>query len=163
MSRVRAGGRQYRWILVLALIAMPARLFATILLTFQSVPGGVSIVGAGTGIGVLSFGTVSAFETLGAGVSRTNNPSDYRVSTQFGVRTVKVLGASTSYTLQARLQSSSAVTWLVDGVTMSTSPAVVATLQPYGSTLSHTLTFVVPHTLAAGAISSTFEVTAIAN
>ena len=107
---------------------------------------------------------MSAFEPLNAGVNRTVGASSYTISTRFGVRTTHLLGLlSPSYTLQARLQSASALAWQVDGVTMSTGAATIATSQPYATVVPHTLAFVVPFSQAAGAVTTVFEVTAIAN
>lgn len=152
------------WIVTAVLIAVPVHVFGdTILLTFSAVPGGVPIIGDGTDIGILNYGTVSAFEPLAAGVNRTVGGSDYTISTQFGVRVVRVLGTTATYTLQARLQTAQPITWRVDGVTITTTPAVVSTAQPYGSILAHTLAFVVPFSQPSGAVNATFEVTAVAN
>jgi hypothetical protein len=137
------------WILALGFVIFPAPLFALISLSFQSVPGYVSLTGAGT--------------PIASGVTRTVGASDYTISTAFGVRVIKIISLSSNYTLQARLQSAHALTWKVDGVTMSTTAATVATLQPYATTLTHTLDFVVPFSYAAGAVTTVFEVTAIAN
>ena len=157
--------RRYRWSLVLGLIFFPAPVSALLIsLSFESVPGSVPLAGAGTNTASLNFGSVSAFEPLNAGVSRTVSASGYRVSTRFGVRTTHAVGlVSPSYTLQARLQSGSALAWRLDGVTMSTSPATVATSEPYDAVVPHTLAFDVPFTHPAGLVTTVFEVTAIAN
>lgn len=152
------------WIVTLVLITVPVHVFGdTILLTFSSVPGGVPVTGAGTDIGILDYGTVSAFEPLTAGVNRTVGASDYTISTLFGVRVVRVLGTTATYTLQARLLTAQPITWRMDGVTITTTPAVVSTAQPYGSILAHTLGLVIPFSQPSGAVNATFEVTAVAN
>jgi hypothetical protein len=157
-----SSGRQV-WMLLLGFVFFPAPLFALLTFSFQSMPGAVPIVAAGTPIGILSYGKVSAFEPLASGVSRTVGASDYTISTTFGVRVTKILSASSSYTLQARLLGANGLTWQIDGTAMSTSPATVATQQPYSTTVPHTLAFVVPFSRAAGAVTTIFEVTAIAN
>jgi hypothetical protein len=154
---------RHRWGLVLGFILCPAPVFALITLSFVSVPGSVPVAGDGTTTAMLDFGRVSAFEPLNSGVSRTVGASSYTISTTFGIRTRRQASSSSNYTLQARLQTGHVLTWRVDGVTMSTSPATIATLQPYGRSVSHTLAFVVPFSQPAGAIATTFEVTAIAN
>jgi hypothetical protein len=122
------------------------------------------LTGAGTNTASLNFGTVSAFEPLNTGVTRTVGASSYTLSTRFGVRATHLLSLiSPSYTLQARLQSAQPLTWRVDGVTMSTTAATLSTSQPYGSIVPHTLAFVVPFSQAAGATTMVLEVTAIAN
>jgi hypothetical protein len=155
--------------LVLGLILFPARLHAQLLapitLSFVSVPGSVPLGGAGTDTATVNFGNVSAFQPLSAGVSRTVAGSSYTVSTNFGVRTTKnLLGLlSPNYILRARLQSAQALTWRVDGTTLTTTDATIATSQPYGTSVSHSLSFVVPFSRAAGTITTVLEFTAIAN
>jgi hypothetical protein len=156
--------RHYRWGLVLGFVLCPAPVFALIItLSFESVAGFLPLAGDGTNTAMLDFGRVSAFGPLNAGVSRTLGASSYTISTTFGVRARRQQGQSSNYTLQARLQTGSVLTWRVDGLTMSTSPATIATLQQYNRSVSHTLAFVVPFSQPAGAITTVFEVTAIAN
>lgn len=157
--------RWWRWSLVLGFVCFPAPALALLInMTFESVSGGVPLTGAGTGNATLNFGSVSAFETLRSGVSRSVGASSYTVSTTFGVRATYLLPLlSHNYTLQARLQSSSPLTWKIDGVTMSTSSATIAPSQPYFATIPHTIAFVVPFSRPAGSVTTVFEVTAIAN
>lgn len=158
-----------RWSLVLGLILFPTRLHAQLLsaisLSFTSVPGSVPLGGAGTDSASVNFGNVSAFQPLSGGVGRTVGASSYTVSTNFGVRATKnLLGVlSPNYTLKARLQSAQTLTWRVDGTTMTTTDAIVGTSQPYGTSVSHSLLFVVPFSRAAGTVTTVLEITAIAN
>lgn len=157
------------WTLVVGLILLPAPLHAQLLsgisLSFASVSGSLPLSGAGTNSATLNFGNVSAFDALTAGVSRTVGASSYTLSTNFGVRTTKTLVTllSPNYTLKGRLQSAQTLTWRVNGTTMSTTDAVIGTSQPYGTTVSHSLSFVVPFSQAAGAVTTVLEITAIAN
>jgi hypothetical protein len=124
----------------------------------------VALSGAGTTNATLNFGNVSAFEPLGTGVSRTVSASSYNISTRFGVRATHLLGIlSSGYTLQARLRNAHVLTWRVDGLIMSTSPATISTSQPYSTTVPHTLDFTVPFSHAAGPVTTILEITAIAN
>lgn len=148
--------------LVLAFVLFPAPLFAIISISIQSVPGSRPLVGGGP-VAVLNFGTVSAFEALASGVNRTIGASDYTISTGFGIRVTKIVGGSSSYTLQARHLTANPLTWEIDGVTMTTTPVTVATLLPYGQTIPHTLGFDVPFSFPAGVVTTVIEVTAIAN
>src|SRR5690242_17521629 len=138
--------RWWRWSLVLGFVCFPAPALALLInMTFESVAGGLAVTGAGTGNATLNFGSVSAFDPLSTGVSRSVSGSSYTVSTTFGVRTTHLLSLlSPNYTLQARLQSGSPLTWKIDGVTMSTSAATISTSQPYSATVPHTIAFVVP-------------------
>jgi hypothetical protein len=167
MTREGSGfGRYYRWSLVLGFVLFPAPVFALLIsLSFESIPGSVPLTGAGTNTATLNFGHVSAFEPLNTGVTRTVGGSAYTISTRFGVRATHLLGGilSPNYTVRARLQSGNALVWQVDGMNMSTSPVTIATSQPYGPSIPHTLAFVVPFSHPAGAVTTVFEVTAIAN
>jgi hypothetical protein len=159
------GPRLWCWSLVLGFVCFPAPAMALLItMTFESVSGGVPMTGAGTENATLNFGSVSAFEPLGTGVSRSAGASSYTVSTTFGVRATHLLSLlSPNYTLQARLQSSSPLAWTIDGVTVSTSSAVIGTSQRYSTTIPHTIAFVVPFSRPAGLVTTVFEVTAIAN
>ena len=158
-----------RWALVVGLILLPARLHAQLVssltLSFASVSGSLPLTGAGTNSAAVNFGNVSAFNPLTAGVSRTVGASSYTLSTNFGVRATRTLTGllSPNYTLKGRLQSAQTLTWQINGTTMSTSDAVIGTLQPYGTTVSHSLSFVVPFSQAAGPVTTVLEITAIAN
>jgi len=159
-------GRYSLWSLVLGFVFFPAPVFALLIsLSFESVPGSVPLAGSGSTSASLNFGSVSAFEPLNAGVTRTAGASSYTISTRFGVRATHLLGGllSPNYTVRARLLSAQPLTWRVDGVTMSTTAATFATSQPYGPVVPHTLAFVVPFSQPAGAVTTVLEVTAIAN
>ena len=158
-------GPHFRWSLVLAFLLVPAPVFALLIsMSLESIAGSVPLGGDGTTTATLNFGRVSAFEPLSAGVNRTVGASNYTVSTRFGVRATHALFLlSPNYTLRARLQSGHPLTWRVNGTTMSTSAVTIATSQPYGAIVPHTLSFVVPFNHTAGAVTTVFEVTAIAN
>jgi hypothetical protein len=149
--------------LALGFLLFPAPLFAIITISLQGVPGGRPVNGGLLGLYSMDFGTVSAFEPLPPNVNRVVGGSAYILDTDFGVRVTKLLSGSTSYTLQARLQNAHPLTWRVDGVTLSTTAATVATLQPYAATIPHTLAFVVPFARPAGNVTTTIEVIAIAD
>ena len=148
--------------LVLGFVLFPAPLFALITISVESVPGSRPVAGLSPLV-TLDFSNVSAFGAVPSGVTRTLGSSSYTLSTNFGVRVTRLLSFSSSYTLQARLQSAHPLTWRVDGVALSTSPATVATSQPYETTIPHSLAFVVPFAHPEGAVSTVLEVTAIAN
>lgn len=164
MMMVKGSG--WWWSLVLALVLLPAPVFALLItLSFDSVPGSVPLSGAGTNTATLNFGSVSAFEPLNPGVTRTVGASSYAVSTRFGVRATHLLGGllTPNYTLQARLRSAHVLTWQMDGMTLSTSPLTISTSLPYGPAIAHTLRFEVPFSHAPGPVTTVLEVTAIAN
>jgi hypothetical protein len=165
IEKKRWSGLCLRWSLVVGFVLSPAPVFALLInLSFDSVPGAVSVTGAGTRTAALNFGRVSAFEPLNPGVNRTVGASTYTISTRFGVRGTHLLPLlSPNYTLRARLQSGHVLSWRVDGVPMTTASATIATSQPYGPVIPHTLSFVVPFSHPAGTVATVLEVTAIAN
>jgi hypothetical protein len=158
-------GRTAMWLLLLACVTVPGDVMAGISLTLHSVSGSRPVSGAGTTNASLSFGTVSAFGPLAAGIDRVSTSSTYTISTDVGVRVTRDLLSilSTSYTLRARLQSTHPLTWRVGGVTMSTSYTTIVSGQPYESTVPRTIAVVVPFSRTAGSISAQLEVLAIAN
>lgn len=149
-------------VMALGFLLFPAPLFAVLSISLPGVPGGRPVTGVSP-VYTLDFATVSAFEPLSPGVNRVVGGSSYILATDFGVRVTKLVSGSTSYTLQARLQSAHPLTWRIDGVTLSTTATTVATLQPYATTIPHTLAFIVPFARPAGLVTTTIEVTAIAD
>jgi hypothetical protein len=162
----RRTGRWLRLAVVLSLLTAPAPVFGGIGITLWSVAGGRPLTGSGGKDVSIAFGDVSAFEPLASGTGRSVGPTSFTISTNFGVRVVKVDGTSTSYTLRARLQNSHPLAWTVNGVSMTTTLANVALLQGYGVTVPHTIGFTVPFSRSPGSINSPlpyFELMAIAN
>jgi hypothetical protein len=152
------------WLLTIVLAAgSSAMVSGAIALTFQSVAGGVPLTGAGTNAAVLSFGTVSAFEPIGSGVTRAMSDSSYDIATMFGVRVDQILGGSPNYTLRARILSAQPLAWAVNDVPLATDLKIVATLQNYGSTASHSIGFTVPFSASAGLNQVSIEVVAVSN
>ena len=149
--------------MALALLFVPAPAFALIVLSFHSTAGAVPVIGEGTTTATLDFGRVSAFEPPLPGVNRSVGASSYTLSTGFGVRVERVVSLSANYTLQSRLLTTQALTWYVNGIPLSTSATTVATAQPFGSTVPHTVGFEVPFSHSAGTVSAVLEVIAIAN
>jgi hypothetical protein len=137
--------------LALALALLPFTAHGLIFLTFETVAGGFSFTGSGSGAASVNLGTVSRYRTISPHITRTLGASDYTLATPFGVNVSQFLELfSTSYLLRARLGASSSIGWKVDNVTLTTSYATVATAQGYGTTYSHTLAMVIPNSLTTG-------------
>jgi hypothetical protein len=152
------------WLLTIVLAACYSTMVrGAIALTFQSIGGGVPLTGAGTNVAILNFGTVSAFGPVGSGVTRALAGSSYDISTMFGVRVDQILGGSPNYTLRARILSVEPLAWEVNDVSLATDLRVVATLQNYGSTASHSIGFTVPFSAGAGLKQVSLEIVAVAN
>jgi len=152
------------WLLTFVLAAgSSAMVSGAINLTFQSVGGGIPLTGGGTNVAVLSFGTVSAFEPVGGGITKSISGSSYDISTMFGVRVDQILGTSPNYTLRARILSAQPLAWTVNNVPLATNLRIVASLQNFGSTAAHSIGFTVPFSAGAGLNQVSIEVVAVSN
>ncbi len=132
---------------------------------FNSDAAGVTLGSAGTSTASLDFGTVAAFQAPPAGVTKTRTSTSFTISSPFDVF-VDVGGvASTSYRLQANLQSAPGVyTYKVDAVTLTTTAATVVAADPnYRLNVQHTMYLTVPQTAPAGVVTNTVNFTVTAN
>jgi hypothetical protein len=137
--------------LVAAFMTVPVVMHAGLNLTFHTVAGGVTITGSGTNDASMTLGTVSKYGSIGPDVTRTLGGSDYTMSTLLGVRVTKDIGDSTTtYTLRARLLSSSVLTWKVNDITLTTSLTTVASTQAYATTYSHTMGLLIADSQTTG-------------
>ena len=144
--------------------AEPASPVNEISLSFHPIAGGAALGGSGTGSATLDFGTVSAFGTVGAGITRTVSAGNLTVSSPFGVKVLLSSGASSSYTLDAALAMSDGThSWQFGEFMLTTSLQTVAAGQPYGTVISHTLSLTVPFSTTASTINNSIEVLAVAD
>lgn len=134
---------------------------------------GVALTGGAFAAG-LDFGTVSAYGTLSAGVSRPAvSASSYTVRTLFDVDVGNNGDAgSSSYTMQAALGSSAAtgIAYDLDSIALSTTAQTVNSTGAYDSNVAYTLDLVISSSApgtggpAVGSlISNTINLTATAN
>ncbi|HJT52788.1 MAG TPA: hypothetical protein VJ848_02980 [Candidatus Angelobacter sp.] len=149
-------------------LTVSATVNGTISLVFNSDAAGVALSsGAGTNAASLDFGTVSAFGTLPAGVSRpAPTATNFTVSTPVDVLVNKANTASTNYTLTTQLSSADAAnTWAANGAAFTNTTAGTATATgTYGSNVPVTLAITIPFTTASGTtISNVVNFTASAN
>jgi hypothetical protein len=142
--------------------AAPASAQVKIELSFEVVPGGAPMAGAGTNTAGLALGTVSATSPIGPFLTRTVTPTSFTLSTPFGVRVTK-RGPTSRHTLRARLVAPHSLQWQVNGTAMSTAFATVGTNLRYGGVTAMPLALTVPATAPPGPISAAIEVLAIAN
>ena len=134
-------------------------------LIFNSDAAGVTLGSAGTSAASLNFGNVAMFKAPPAGVTQTRTATNFTVSSPFDVY-VDVGGVtSTSYRLQANLQSAPGVyTFKVDAVTLTTTATTVVAADPnYRANVQHTMYLTIPQTAPAGVISNTVNFTVTAN
>ena len=134
-------------------------------ITFDTNASGVVLGGSGSPAATLAFGNISAFQPVGAGITRTTTVNTFTVSSPFNVF-VTVGGVnSPSYRLQARLAAAAGVyTYKVDAITLTTANQnIVAADTHYDQDVQHTLFLTVPFTAPAGAVSNTVNFTVTAN
>lgn len=95
----------------------------------------------------MDLGNVSAYGTLTTpGVTLAGiTPSNYTIQTYFDVNVEMSGFTSSNYTLSAALASTAptGLTYVVDGVTLSTAPSTITSAGSYGSAAPHTLQLVI--------------------
>ena len=144
-----------------------------IAIVFNSDAAGVALGNNGSSAATLNFGTISAFGALAAGVARTAvNAANYTVRTTFDVQVTQGGLASPSYTLAANLASAAPTgfTYVVDGVSLTTTSQTVQANGTYTNNIPHNLDLTVL-TAAPGAggpavgtpLTTTINFTATAN
>jgi hypothetical protein len=145
---------------------------SSIALIFDTNTGGVALSGSGSPTGTLNFGTVSAYGTLPGGVTRLIGANSFTIGTFFNIQVIESGVNSSSYTLTGRLTAAAPTgcTYLVDGVTLSTTSQTLQTASSYDTDIQHAISLVVS-TAAPGAggptigstLSATLNFTATAN
>jgi hypothetical protein len=129
-----------------------------------ALPTGANVQAAGSGFGSLNLGHVSwAHQTQAFGTSHKKDKQSFSVSTKIGLR-LECSAADTGriVSVAASLQQSdSRFNIAIDGVRLSTSPAVFSPSVLCGTTGEHTVEIGVPVTAAPGPISPSliFQVT----
>lgn len=135
-------------------------------LIFNSDPSGVTLGNSGTSAATLNFGSVAKYmATPPVGVSLARTVANFTVSTPFDVFVDVGGSTSTSYRLQAALQSAPGVyIFKIDAVTLATTAATIAAADPnYRANVQHTLSLTIPDTAPAGVVSNTVNFTVTAN
>ena len=140
---------------------------------FDSDPAGITLGADGTNAATANFGTVSAFGTLAAGVTRPSvTAANFTVRTIFDVQVIQGGLNSLTYTLTANLAAAAptGMNYKVDAVTLTTASQTVQVNGVYNTDIAHNLDLVVS-TAAPGAggpavntpITTTINFTATAN
>ena len=142
-------------------------------ISFDSASGGVPLGASGSSAVTLNFGTIAAYGTVPAGVTRTGpSGGSFTVSTPFNVKVTMGGLTSANYTLTAQLASAAptGLTYKVDSVTLSTGSQTVQSTGTYGSDVVHTLYLQALTASASGggptvgtALTDTINFTATAN
>jgi hypothetical protein len=163
----------YRYFFVLAALLFwcrPARAQLTLVMQIDTDPSGIVLSGSGTAATSANFGSVQAFGgTVPTGVTKAVGASNFTLNTKIDINVTKgaldVLDVlSPNYTLTARLQSADAQnTWKWNSVALSTVAATITNAGTYMATTSYTFSLTIPFAEAAGTISNTVQLTAVAN
>ncbi|MGA7569538.1 MAG: hypothetical protein WBG27_09140 [Candidatus Aquilonibacter sp.] len=147
-------------------LAVSATVTSSIGLAFTSSAEGVTLGGTGTSAATMAFGTISPHGgTVPTGATRVvHGTTSFTYSSPFDVTVTEQNSSSSCYTLAALLGASSADTFAVDAVTLSTNSQTITATGTYANSAQHTLALTVPYnTVGGSAISDTVDFTAIAN
>jgi hypothetical protein len=123
-----------------------------IAIIFSSDAAGVTLGASGTAAATLNLGTISAYGTLSAGVTRSNVTStSFTVSTPFDLQVVGGLFSS-SYSLTAQLASAAPTgfTYTLDTLTLTTAAQSVTTAGTYNTNTKHNFNLVASTASPAG-------------
>ena len=160
------------WLVLVVLLfwCRPAGAQTTLVMQLVHDPAGIALSGSGTAATSANFGTVAAFGgTVPSGVTKTAGASSFTLNTTIDINVSKGLLdildlLSSSYTLTAKLQAADAQNiWKWNSITLSTTATTITSGGTYTSTTPYTFSLTVPFSAAAGTISNTIQMTAVAN
>lgn len=144
-----------------------------IALVFDTDAAGATLGATGTSAVTVNFGTISAFGTLSAGITRPAvTAASFTVRTVFDVKVTQGGVNSNGYRLLANLAAvaPTGLSYRVDAVTLNATQQTIQTNAAYGNDIAHNLDLVVS-TAAPGAggpavgttLTTTINFTATAN
>jgi hypothetical protein len=134
-------------------------------ITFLTVPNALAVHSLGSEQGVLNLGSVSYFGRAdGIGSDIHLQEDSFSVSTKFGLCIASNSHRPGTATVSAFLQSSDPIKMLwVDGVRLSTTPAIIGRQIPYGAITEHVLKIVIPVSMPAGQLLDLIGMTVTPN
>jgi hypothetical protein len=150
-------------------LTLSGQVNGSIAMLFFSDPNGYTFTTDGLADEQLLIGDVSAFGTpngvLANKLTKAMDPDGFHMTTPF---LLQVLGANlpsfSGYKLMASLGDNDATVWEIDGVILSTTPAVISANDPYTTKVQHTLYVKFPFTETSNAsLSDTITFVATAN
>lgn len=132
-------------------LALSGQLDGSIALSFFSDPNGYTFSIDGLANEPISIGAVSAFGTanglLPNKFTKTLDSDGFHLTTPFLLQVVQAnLPSSIGYKLMANLGDNDATVWEIDGVVLSTTPALISANEPYTTKIQHTLYVKFPFT-----------------
>jgi hypothetical protein len=121
----------------------------------------------GSSSSTIDLGDLSAYGTpnglLGSKFTKGSDADGFHVSTPFLVQVLKANLSSPTYTLTAQLGDNDDTVWEIDGVFLSTTPALLSNAEPYAIKRQHILYAKFPFSKAPGALSDAITFTVTAN
>lgn len=122
----------------------------------------------GASSSAVAIGEISAYGTpngtLPNRLTKGMDPDGFHVSTTFQLQVVQAnMPASSGYTLDAQLGDDDDTVWEIDGQVLSTTPALLASAEPYTTKRQHVLYAKFPFTKTATSLNDTITFTATAN
>jgi hypothetical protein len=134
-------------------------------ITFLTVPNAFAVHSLGSEQGVLNLGSISYFgraDEIGPDIHQQKD--SFSVSTKFGLCLASSAHRPGTTTVRAFLQSSAPINQLwVDGVRLSTTPAVIGRQIPYDAITEHVLKVVIPVSMPAGHLLDSIGMTVTPN
>lgn len=148
-------------------LALSGEVQGSIAIVFWQDPAGYQL-SEGASSTTVAIGEISAYGTSnGALANRFTKAMDsdgFHVSTPFQLQVVEAnLPASSGYTLHAQLGDDDDTVWEVDGQVLSTTPALLASAEPYTTKRQHVLYAKFPFAKTATSLNDTITFTASAN
>ena len=148
-------------------LALAGEVQGSIAILFWQDPAGYQLT-EGTSSTAMDIGTVSAYGTpSGAMANKFTKGMDsdgFHVSSPFQLQVVEAnLPSSSGYTLRAQLGDEDDTVWEVDGQVLSTTPALLASAEPYTTKRQHILYAKFPFAKTATRLNDTITFTASAN
>jgi hypothetical protein len=132
-------------------LALTGQLDGSIALFFYSAPSGYVFSSDGLANEPVSIGDISAYGTTNAlqsnNFTKAMDTDGFHLSTPFLLQVMEAnLPSSTGYRLMASLGDNDATVWEIDGVILSTTPALISASEPYTTKVPHTLYVKFPFT-----------------
>lgn len=148
-------------------LAVSGEVQGSIAILFWQDPDGYQL-SEGTSGTTVAIGDVSAYGTPnGVMANRFTKAMDsdgFHVSTPFQLQVLEAnLPSSSGYTLKAQLGDDDDTVWEVDGNILSSTPALLASAEPYTTKRQHILYAKFPFTKTATSLNDTITFTATAN
>jgi CheY-specific phosphatase CheX len=147
-------------------LGMSGSVQGSILVTFTTDTGGMTVTGTGSSAGTLPFSTIQMYGGSVPGnvtKSLTSNTA-FTLSTTVAVQVDIANATSDNYTLNASLNSAdSNHSWKFNGTTLTTTPQAVDSSGTYGQANSYAVVLGVSASSPASALTNTINFSAVAN